>query len=88
MKTSGRSASSGIFIVMTHELLPLFTPHPNPSQIEDYISFLAQSTHLNVRKLIIGKSYEGRDIYALTISRDETFGNQPVLFIDAGIHAR
>lgn len=58
------------------------------SQIEDYANFLAQSTDLYVRKVIIGKSYEGRNIYALTISLDGTVGNQPVLFIDAGIHAR
>ena len=57
-------------------------------QIEDYINFLAKSPHLNVQRLIIGKTYEGRNIYALTISLDETVGNQPVLFIDAGIHAR
>lgn len=57
-------------------------------QIEDYINFLAQSTDLHVRKVIIGKSYEGRYIYGLTISLDETVGNLPILFIDAGIHAR
>lgn len=57
-------------------------------QIEDYINFLAQSTDLFVRRVIIGESYEGRNIYALTISKDETVGNQPILFIDAGIHAR
>lgn len=59
-----------------------------PFQIEDYVHFLALSADLNVQEIIIGRSYEGRNIYGLTISLDETVGNQPVLFIDAGIHAR
>lgn len=62
--------------------------NPISFQIEDYVEILSQSTDLHVKRAIIGKSYEGRNIYALTISLDETVGNQPILFIDAGIHAR
>lgn len=73
---------------MTHCIVSIAIKTRFFSQIEDYINFLTQSTELFVRRVIIGESYEGRNIYALTISMDETVGNQPILFIDAGIHAR
>ena len=57
-------------------------------EIEDYIEFLSKTTKLFVKKILIGKSYEGRPIHALTISLDEIVGNLPILFIDSGIHAR
>lgn len=57
-------------------------------EIEEYIEFLSKTTKLFVKKILIGTSYEGRPIHALTISLDDIVGNLPILFIDSGIHAR
>lgn len=65
-----------------------FSHYWNFDEIEEYIEFLSKTTKLFVKKILIGTSYEGRPIHALTISLDEIVGNLPILFIDSGIHAR
>lgn len=65
-----------------------FSHYWNFAEIEEYIEFLSKTTKLFVKKILIGTSYEGRPIHALTISLDEIVGNLPILFIDSGIHAR
>jgi len=36
----------------------------------------------------IGTSYEGRALRAVKIAKNGNFGSQPIIFVDAGVHAR
>lgn len=61
------------------------------SEFESYANYLASEYPNLVKKEIIGKSAEGRNIFALKISKNENFeefGKNPVIFMESGIHAR
>lgn len=53
--------------------------------------FCKKLTRLNskVKKDVIGTTFEGRNIFGLKISDNlSSFGEKPIIFIDAGTHAR
>lgn len=42
-----------------------------------------------VKRDVIGQSIEGRDIFGLRVSSgSQEFGKKPIIFVDAGVHAR
>jgi murein tripeptide amidase MpaA len=57
-------------------------------EMEAFTLQLAQNYPNLVKRDIIGKSSEGRDIFALRVSNSAEFGKKPIIFIDSGIHAR
>ena len=57
-------------------------------EMEAFTIQLAQNYPNLVKRDIIGKSVEGRDIFGLRISSGSEFGKKPIIFIDSGIHAR
>ncbi|KAF2889623.1 hypothetical protein ILUMI_16549 [Ignelater luminosus] len=64
-----------------------FEKYNKHDEINAYLEQLARD-HPDVATLEnIGKSYEGRDLKILKISTDPS-ANKPVIFVDAGIHAR
>uniref|UniRef100_A0A182SPT0 Peptidase M14 domain-containing protein n=1 Tax=Anopheles maculatus TaxID=74869 RepID=A0A182SPT0_9DIPT len=60
------------------------------NEMVDYINSLARKYSDLVSVAEIGKSHEGRSIPAVTIRSPSSYQNnsQPVVFVDAGIHAR
>ncbi|XP_041768532.1 carboxypeptidase B-like [Anopheles merus] len=63
------------------------------NEMVDYINKLAKKYSSFVTVAEIGKSYEGRPIPAVTIQSPSLYksrpnSSQPVVFVDAGIHAR
>ncbi|XP_058121711.1 carboxypeptidase B1-like [Anopheles ziemanni] len=71
---------------------PILTKYLRYQEMVDYLHKLAVRHSNLVTVSSIGKSSEGRDIPAVTI-RSPTFrarpnASQPVVFVDAGIHAR
>lgn len=58
-------------------------------EIETYAKLLTK-TYPNIVKMeIIGKSIENRNIFVLKFSSSSSnFGDKPIVFIDAGTHAR
>lgn len=58
-------------------------------EMEAYSIKIAQQHPDLVKRDVIGKSIEGRDIFGLRISSGtEEFGKKPIIFIDTGTHAR
>lgn len=58
-------------------------------EIKAYTIQLAQQYPALVERDVIGKSIEDRDIFGMRISKDlKAFGKNPIIFIDAGVHAR
>lgn len=57
-------------------------------EMEAFTIQLAQNYPNLVKRDVIGKSVEGRDIFGLRISSGAEFGKKPIIFIDSGIHAR
>lgn len=57
-------------------------------EFESYVAMIVDQYPTLVTKVIIGKSIEGRDLIGLKISRDAEFGNQPIIFMESGTHAR
>lgn len=62
----------------------------NSSEIDDYIDYLQAAYPQTVEIDVIGESLEGRSIRCVKISASgrKVDGNRPIIFIDAGIHAR
>lgn len=77
------------------KIKPAFEPFATPSfdvywssnEMDTYSRFLASNYPHVVTREVIARSFEGRDVYALKISRGG-FGNKPVIFMDGGMHAR
>lgn len=57
-------------------------------EMEAYSLKIAQQHPDLVKRDVIGKSIEGRDIFGLRISSGSEFGKKPIIFIDTGTHAR
>ncbi|KAK4877363.1 hypothetical protein RN001_009869 [Aquatica leii] len=64
-----------------------FTQYNRFEQINNYLYQLQQDYPNIVTLQSIGSTYEGRDMMVIQISTDPD-ANKPVIFIDAGIHAR
>ncbi|XP_047538956.1 carboxypeptidase B-like isoform X1 [Vanessa atalanta] len=56
--------------------------------IYEYIDKIAEDYPETVTLVSSSKSFEGRPLKYLKISKDKFASNKPVIFIDAGIHAR
>ncbi|MDK2413577.1 M14 family zinc carboxypeptidase, partial [Aphanizomenon sp. 202] len=57
-------------------------------EIYDYMDHIA-SEHPDVATVFsLGKTWEGRDIKALRLTRDGDEDTKPIVFLDAGFHAR
>lgn len=68
----------------------VFSHFYNGSEIGEYVEYL-QSKYSNIVETeVIGKSIEGRPIHAVKISAPgrRVDGKRPIIFIDAGTHAR
>lgn len=75
--------------VFNDELEPNFDLYWTFEEMEMYLIRLAAQHPNLVRLDVIGKSYEHRDMYGLRISSTPNdFGRKPIIFIDAGVHAR
>lgn len=57
-------------------------------EMETFTTQLAQQYPNLVKRDVIGKSIEGRDIFGMRVSSGSEFGKKPIIFIDSGIHAR
>jgi len=58
-------------------------------EINEYISYLTENYQNITSSEIIGRTHEGRPIQAVKISQHgQVDGSRPIIFIDAGIHAR
>ncbi|XP_022254702.1 carboxypeptidase B-like [Limulus polyphemus] len=64
-----------------------FTKYQRINDIHNYLENLAAENSPIASILSIGKSYEERDLKAIKISK-ETSNDKPIIWIDAGIHAR
>lgn len=66
-----------------------FTRYHRLNEIYQHLDVLAKETYANTRVTVktVGKSFEGRDIKTVTISRGDGRSRDSV-FLDAGIHAR
>ncbi|XP_076325169.1 carboxypeptidase B-like [Tachypleus tridentatus] len=64
-----------------------FTKYQRINDIHNYLEKLAVENSAIASVLSIGKSYEGRDLKAIKISK-ESSNDKPIIWIDAGIHAR
>lgn len=67
---------------------PNFELYWTNEEMESYTLRLALQHPNLVKRDVIGKSIEGRDISALRISSGSEFGKKPIIFIDTGTHAR
>ncbi|XP_014234510.1 carboxypeptidase B-like [Trichogramma pretiosum] len=67
----------------------LFHKFPRYDEIELYLRHLKALHNDTMDLFSIGKSYEGRDIWAVKISKSiSARARKPIMLIDAGIHAR
>lgn len=58
-------------------------------EMETYAKLLAETYPNTVKLENIGQTIEGRNMFALKFSTSlSTFGEKPIIFIDAGTHAR
>tara|TARA_Y100000994_G_scaffold231460_1_gene217905 strand:- start:37320 stop:38933 length:1614 start_codon:yes stop_codon:yes gene_type:complete len=64
-----------------------YTTYRDFSQIENKINNLVNKSYL-AEKIIIGQSYEGRDITAVKISSNNDIDNKPSILINGCQHAR
>jgi hypothetical protein len=58
------------------------------NEIENFLQQLANEHPDLVHKDVIGQSIENRDIHGVRVSRNAEFGKNPIIFVDAGTHAR
>jgi carboxypeptidase A4 len=67
--------------------VPNFSVYWTSDEIDTYSRRLATTYPQLVQREVITRSFEGRDVFALKISRGG-FGRKPAVFIDGGMHAR
>lgn len=66
---------------------PNFDVYWTSDEIDQYSIRLAINYPQLVQREVIARSFDGRDIFALKISRGG-FGRKPIIFMDGGMHAR
>lgn len=74
--------------VLADETDPNFELYWSFEEMEAYTIRLAQQYPNLVKRDVIGHSILGRDIFGLRVSSGSEFGKKPIIFIDAGVHAR
>jgi carboxypeptidase B len=58
-------------------------------EMEQFADYLVSNHGSIVKKDLLGTTFEGRNIFGLKISNNlSAFGEKPIIFIDAGTHAR
>ncbi|KAG5677265.1 hypothetical protein PVAND_007036 [Polypedilum vanderplanki] len=67
---------------------PNFRLYWSYNEIENFLQRLANEYPDLVKKDVIGQSIEHRNIHGVRVSRNAEFGKNPIIFIDAGTHAR
>lgn len=67
---------------------PNFELYWSYEEMETFSIRLSQQYPNLVKRDVIGKSIEGRDIFGLRVSSGSEFGKKPIIFVDAGVHAR
>lgn len=72
----------------TEDDVPTFESYLTFEELEAYTIHLATEYPHLVTRDIIGKTVEGRDMIGLRVSNAAEFGKKPIIFIDAGVHAR
>lgn len=82
-QTTGRSKRSTV-----ESGQPNFSLFWKFNEIEFYLDQLPLKYPNLVRKEVIGKSIEMRDIIGIRVSKNSEFGRNPIIFIDAGTHSR
>lgn len=83
-----RTTTRGKRSVLADENEPSFELFWTFEEMEAYSIRLAQQYPNLVKRDVIGKSIEGRDIFGLRVSSGSVFGRKPIIFIDSGVHAR
>lgn len=68
-------------------MTPNFDVYWTNEEIQTYGQRLALTHPHLVRKEVIARTFEGRDVFALQISSGG-FGRKPLIFIDGGMHVR
>lgn len=68
--------------------LPNFNYYWSYPEIEQIFNRLATNYSSLVKLEVIGKSIEEKNIYGVRVSKNEEFGLNPIIFVDAGTHAR
>lgn len=64
-----------------------FNSYHRYETIQEYLKEVATSQPSIVTLEVIGQTYEGRDLNLIKLCQDSC-GNNPIIFIDCGIHAR
>jgi hypothetical protein len=67
---------------------PNFSLYWTYEEMEAYLHRLVKLYPTIMKLDVIGHSIEKRNIYGVRISRNEKFGVNPIIFVDAGTHAR
>lgn len=70
------------------EDVPTFESYLSFEEMEAYTVYLANEYPHLVKRDLIGKTVEGRDMIGLRVSNAAEFGKKPIIFIDSGVHAR
>lgn len=83
-----RLAKRGKRSVLDEENEPNFELFWTFEEMESFSIQLAQQYPNLVTRDVIGKSIEGRNLFGLRVSTGTQFGKKPIIFIDAGTHAR
>ncbi|XP_048398139.1 carboxypeptidase B-like isoform X2 [Stegostoma tigrinum] len=64
-----------------------YSSYHNWDQIESWTATIAKENPNLISRLVIGQSYEGRNIYLLQVGK-RTGSPKPAIFMDCGTHAR
>ncbi|CAG9799908.1 unnamed protein product [Chironomus riparius] len=68
--------------------IPNFNYYWSYPEMEEIFNRLATDYPNLVKLEVIGKSYLNQSIYGVRVSKNQEFGLNPIIFIDAGTHAR
>ena len=71
----------------THTLLPELSVYPNYQQVGDQLDELQQKFPDLCQRVSLGKSHEGRELWALHLGSDRS-GEKPAVVVTGGTHAR
>lgn len=86
MESSRRAARARVFVPQPANR-PGWDVYWTYSELNEFAHYLAQTYPQFVTRVELAKTFEGRAIYALKVSSGG-FGGKPIVFMDAGIHAR
>ncbi|RWS13757.1 carboxypeptidase B-like protein [Dinothrombium tinctorium] len=73
---------------LSRDVSSYFHTFPRHSEINDFIALLARTNSSLALIETIGRSYENRPMNVIKIGKNHQSRQKPVIWIDAGIHAR